>query len=528
MRINGGWLLGLGGPLLVALVTYIGHSAAGLSVFESACFGLIVALGLALLGLTAALRNTERRIKQDVGDLEARLATTSRGQVESEAKLALLIEHARRIAAEPRPASASDLDVLGSLLRELAEAVSSHENAVQTISQKLAVVEATPPVYIPVAPHIPEPVQRVAMPVVPQAPLVAPAPTPGPIPSSPRIAAAREAARAAMRGEPRVTVPAQPVAVQVPIPPLQAGSPVGTPHRVAPPPAAQATSVAMPETPEQRQAREAIANDQFELFLQPIVSLPQRKTRLYETSLRPLDAAGNAMPGYDLHDIAARSGLAARLDRGMATRVLRLIRVFRQRGREATIICSLTAAGLADAETAAMLRRFASEEAELAASLILALSQSALGTLSPIEVAMLDDLARAGIRIAMMETRDLRLNPQELSDRGIRYVKIASARLLEAASGEGAGLEIHVADLGGLLARHGISLIADGVASEQTVLDMLDFVIPLAQGDLFSPPRQVRAEILEQARAVDGARNQAQAEAEPRVSFRSLLRRASV
>jgi cyclic-di-GMP phosphodiesterase TipF (flagellum assembly factor) len=272
--------------------------------------------------------------------------------------------------------------------------------------------------------------------------------------------------------------------------------------------------------------KDAILGDALELYLQPIVSLPQRKTRAYQAILRPLEAAERGLSAGDLRNAALASGLAAQLDRAMISRTIGLVRVFRQRGREATVMAVLTPAGLADSEVSASLRRLVAEEPESAASLVLMLPQAALRNLGPIEAATLDEIARGGVRIGICEATDLRFDAEELAARGVRFIKTAAQRLIEAGQESGELLEIHAADLGGFLARHGISLIADGIVAEQTVLDLLDFVVPLAEGDLFSAPRQVRPEILGQTAPAAAAAPEEQPP--QRTSFRSLLRRASV
>jgi cyclic-di-GMP phosphodiesterase, flagellum assembly factor TipF len=57
--------------------------------------------------------------------------------------------------------------------------------------------------------------------------------------------------------------------------------------------------------------------------------------------------------------------------------------------------------------------------------------------------------------------------------------------------------DIHPADFSDLLGRFGIDLIAEKIESEGTVVDLLDFDVRFGQGFLFSPPRPVRAEVLQ-------------------------------
>jgi cyclic-di-GMP phosphodiesterase TipF (flagellum assembly factor) len=56
--------------------------------------------------------------------------------------------------------------------------------------------------------------------------------------------------------------------------------------------------------------------------------------------------------------------------------------------------------------------------------------------------------------------------------------------------------DIHPADLSDLLARFGVSLIAERVESETTVIDLLEYEVRFGQGFLFAPPRPVRADAL--------------------------------
>ena len=61
----------------------------------------------------------------------------------------------------------------------------------------------------------------------------------------------------------------------------------------------------------------------------------------------------------------------------------------------------------------------------------------------------------------------------------------------------GGSSDIHAADLSDLLHRHGISLIADHIETENQVVELLDYDMRFGQGFLFSPPRPVRAEALQ-------------------------------
>jgi cyclic-di-GMP phosphodiesterase TipF (flagellum assembly factor) len=130
----------------------------------------------------------------------------------------------------------------------------------------------------------------------------------------------------------------------------------------------------------------------------------------------------------------------------------------------------------------------------LGASLMLELRQSTLRAMGPLETESLAALRELGFRFGMDQVTDLRMEPRDLAERGIRYVKVKSALLLDEANA--AGSDIHAADLSDLLGRFGISLIAERIEAESQVVDLLDYDVRFGQGFLFSQPRPVRAEAL--------------------------------
>jgi len=110
-----------------------------------------------------------------------------------------------------------------------------------------------------------------------------------------------------------------------------------------------------------------------------------------------------------------------------------------------------------------------------------------------IELDGLATLRELGFRFCMDQVSDLRIEPRDLADRGVRFVKVPAPVLLSRTESS----DIHAADLSDLLNRHGVSLIADHIESENQVVELLDFDLRFGQGFLFSPPRPVRAEALQ-------------------------------
>jgi len=104
-------------------------------------------------------------------------------------------------------------------------------------------------------------------------------------------------------------------------------------------------------------------------------------------------------------------------------------------------------------------------------------------------------LSDRGFRFSMDNVSDLRLEPRELGERGFRFLKVPAELLLDRSRVTIS--DIHPADLSGLLSRFGVELIGDKIESEGAVVDLLDYDVKYGQGVLFSPPRPVRAEIMQ-------------------------------
>src|SRR5262249_35793324 len=87
---------------------------------------------------------------------------------------------------------------------------------------------------------------------------------------------------------------------------------------------------------------------------------------------------------------------------------------------------------------------------------------------------------------------ELRFDPRDLADRGVRFIKVPAALLLDPK--QTSTSDIHPSDLSDLLGRFGIDLVAERIEGERSVVDLLDYDVRFGQGFLFAPPRPLRPE----------------------------------
>jgi cyclic-di-GMP phosphodiesterase, flagellum assembly factor TipF len=246
--------------------------------------------------------------------------------------------------------------------------------------------------------------------------------------------------------------------------------------------------------------RNAIDGGSIELYLQPVVTLPQRKLRYYEALSRLKASNGEVVAAGDFLPYAEAGLLMPRLDNFAASRCVQIVRRLLLKKNDIGLFCNLSAATLADPGFAKLLELMDANRA-IAPALVFAFTQSAMRAMGPTEHASLAALAERGFRFSMDNLTDLRVNAGELNERGFRFVK-APARLLFNRLGA-VSSDIQPADFSDLLGRFGIDLIADRIEHENTVVDLLDYDVRFGQGALFSPPRPMRADIFQAADAKD-------------------------
>jgi cyclic-di-GMP phosphodiesterase TipF (flagellum assembly factor) len=241
--------------------------------------------------------------------------------------------------------------------------------------------------------------------------------------------------------------------------------------------------------------RRAVEANRVDLYLQPIVTLPQRKVRYYEALARLRSDDGELLQPADFLEIAESGGLMPMIDNVMLFRCVQVVRRLAAKNREIGLFCNVAADTLIDSAYFPQFSEFMEANRALAAALVFEFSQGAVRAMGPIEQESLAALAQLGFRFSMDRVTDLKIEPRELAARGFRFVKVPWSLLLARAAP--AAADIHPADFSDLLGRFGVDLIAEKIESEGTVVDLLDFDVRFGQGFLFSPPRPVRAEVLQ-------------------------------
>ena len=232
--------------------------------------------------------------------------------------------------------------------------------------------------------------------------------------------------------------------------------------------------------------REALRENRVDLYVQPIVSLPQRKRRFYECSSRIRNEVGDVIAPDVYSEAAQAAGLLTAIDNMLLFRCIQLLRKARAQDSATIFFCNISAHTLADRGFLQDFIGYMERHAELGPNLVLEFSQHDLEAALP---AIREDLARLGTlgyRFSLDGVRDAALDIDLLTRNQFQYVKVdADLVMQKLASGAAADIRILKQQLDA--AR--IDLIIEEIETEQMLIELLDFNIDYGQGHLFGAPR---------------------------------------
>jgi cyclic-di-GMP phosphodiesterase, flagellum assembly factor TipF len=240
--------------------------------------------------------------------------------------------------------------------------------------------------------------------------------------------------------------------------------------------------------------RGAIEGGRIDLYLQPVVALPERNVRYYEAMSRMKAESGEVIFAGDFIKYAEAGLLMPKLDHMTVARCVQVVRRLLIKSRDIGLFCNLSSATLTDPGFPQLLE-FLEANRAIGPSLVFEFTQSAVRAMGPPEHESLAVLADYGFRFSMDNVVDLDLDGRELRGRGFRFVKVPAALLL---GRDGSPKpDIDPADLSGTLSGFGVDLVAERIESENIAADVLERNVRFGQGNLFAPPRPVRAEALQ-------------------------------
>lgn len=248
--------------------------------------------------------------------------------------------------------------------------------------------------------------------------------------------------------------------------------------------------------------RAALAENRVDLYLQPVVSLPQRRTVFYESYSRLRDESGRVLMPAEYLSVAEPEGLVTSIDNLLLFRCVQIVRRLAKQDRKVGIFCNISIASLADETFFPQFLELLADNRDLAGALIFELGQAAFDARGAVEARNMSRLAELGFRFSLDKVQDLDIDFHDLARADVKFLKVSAPFLLEELLETDDGLvfrsmpDLAAQDFASLTRRYGVDLIAEKVESERQIVDILELDIAFGQGHLFGEPRAIRDSVL--------------------------------
>jgi cyclic-di-GMP phosphodiesterase TipF (flagellum assembly factor) len=228
--------------------------------------------------------------------------------------------------------------------------------------------------------------------------------------------------------------------------------------------------------------REGLKRDRVDLFLQPIVSLPQRKPRFYECFSRIRADDGSMILPEQYIEVARRDGSLSAIDNMLLFRCIQLVRKAQRHKHNLGFFCNISVHTLVDRAFFREFIEFMADNRELASQLTFEFAQEDIAAHWQEVSQDLYALARLGFYFSMDRVQRLDFDPQELAKRHFKFVKIDACQILKEPA-------LAVRALKRDMDRNAIDMIVEKIENEGALVELLDHNIDFGQGYLFGEPR---------------------------------------
>ena len=233
---------------------------------------------------------------------------------------------------------------------------------------------------------------------------------------------------------------------------------------------------------------EAVETESMDILLSPIVRLPSRRISFFYSEAHIRDSQGSRLPPSQYWEAADSDAIIPLIDRYILTRTVPMIRKLERKNHQFAFFSSLSRYALCDPDFITDLLALKDLDASLLKKIIFEIPQNHLLSLRKAELSGLTHLTQTGCQFAMGRVQKLNLDFELLNERHIRYIRLPAPLLLQEKLYGGPNTDLLL--FRKTLDRVGIDMIIDGLDTEESLKDVLDFGAEYGQGCLFGTPTQ--------------------------------------
>ncbi|WP_156905453.1 EAL domain-containing protein [Maritalea myrionectae] len=248
--------------------------------------------------------------------------------------------------------------------------------------------------------------------------------------------------------------------------------------------------------------QDALAEGRVRQYLQPIVTLPNRRTLGYDLVPKIEQVGGKFLNANEFLPNADRTGTISELEQMLVRQGANIIHRSNITGDPTSLFVPISYCLLNDADACERLVSLVQSNRAVTASLFLTMDEEKYAALNETQRTNLSQFVKIGVGLCLDNVRSLRLNFQDLYARGVKYVKADTQRFIEKPQSYS---DLHNADVADFVKRYDVGLIMDNVIQEEQILMLLDDKIPFAQGEHIAPPSPVRPDLLGEKQKVQSS-----------------------
>ena len=248
----------------------------------------------------------------------------------------------------------------------------------------------------------------------------------------------------------------------------------------------KANHAALSDTVVRELVHSAVRAKRIDVFVQPIMRLPQRKVRFYEVYARIRARPGMYLPASRYMELARQERLMNDIDHLLLMQCLKTIRDTATLDRAVPFFINITPSTLTNMTFMKQLLGFLSQNRGLAPRLVFEIRQADFTAMKPAILEILRGLGSLGCALSIDHVTTLNFDLKFLQVLKVRFVKVGAASLLAKTKSDRDFNEIERQKR--KLEGNGIGFIVEKIENETTLRELLDFSINYGQGFLFGKP----------------------------------------
>ncbi len=239
--------------------------------------------------------------------------------------------------------------------------------------------------------------------------------------------------------------------------------------------------------------RQALEEDRLTHHVQPIVTLPQRRTHGYDLLPRLMLEDGELADSADFWPRKGGEDLIRHIELSSLSEAIAIARRSRTAGQPSRFYLPLSAATVTDEKSFARLQSQLETNEVICDLLCFRMAETAWSGLLETHASAIETIVDCKAGFSLNRVRSLRLNYTNLAAAGVRSVRVDARRFID---NPASYTDFHTADIAAYVNRFEIELIVTNVTSEPQILTLLDDGIGLVQGPHISEPGPIRPDLM--------------------------------